>query len=421
MKSGNNGIIEQLNQIKFCGFGDIKFGSALSCRLKDKTIWKESRLDDLSNYFSEISDYKIRYEGDCSVCFVLSSYNIPRHDQTVMFENVTGILKNKMVIEAIEGTRTADLSLIALVPIWYCQLSKIKVCAWKKKMIVMYMYHNLIEALAIVKIIKKRRKNIKLVSVFDDIFGIDNIVVQICKKMGKKTSTFHHAIINGSFDYIEYKYSPSDYFLAWGEYTRDMAMKYGMDKNKIKVLGPLTKLCGNNSVEPICTDRRIIGVLTRGTIGDKYASDNVELIKIINEFARKYDYKYIIRLHPSDRHKYGKYIDDKLCSMESNSKRAKDTLQNFINNVDFVVCGNSSVYADALDMGKMAFRYIPENEYDEDVCKGIDFGRISSLEQLENIYNSEGIHSKKIEEISNYIYKKGDIASNYSKFFEKFS
>jgi hypothetical protein len=69
----------------------------------------------------------------------------------------------------------------------------------------------------------------------------------------------------------------------------------------------------------------------------------------------------------------------------------------------------------------MAFRYIPESEYDEDVCEGIDFGRISSLEQLESIYNAEGIHSKKIEETSNYIFKKGDIAKNYSKFFGKFS
>jgi hypothetical protein len=283
------------------------------------------------------------------------------------------------------------------------------------------MYHNLIEAVAIVKTINKRRKNIKLVSVFDDIFSIDNLVVQICKKMGKKTSTFHHALINGSFGYIEYKYSPSDYFLAWGEYTKDTAIKYGMDKNKIKVLGPLTKLYGNNKEEPIYTEKRIIGVSTRGTMGDKYASDNIELIKIINEFARKHDYKYVIRLHPSDRHKYGKYIDDQLCIRESNSKRTKDTVQNFINNVDFVVCANSSVYADALDMGKMAFRYIPESEYDEDVCEGIDFGRISSLEQLESIYNAEGIHSKKIEETSNYIFQKGDIAKNYSKFFGKFS
>lgn len=416
----NSNLIEQINHIKFWGGKDIDFGTALSCHLINRKLWNQNAMENLASRFMNVSDYKVVTNQESKVCFLLTSYNICRKDQTRMFENITDIVKNQMIIQSLPYSKESESTHIYFLPIWYMQLEGIKIPSWQKKMIVMYMYHYLLEARKIFKIIARYKKQLKLVAVFDDIFPIDNIVVQMSKKIGIKTSTFHHAIINGSFKYIEYKYSPSDYFLAWGKYTKDMAVKFGMPEEKVKIIGPITMINGKQ-IKHQKTRLGIIGVLTRNTLGKKYADDNIEMLCIVNAFAQKYNYKYRLRYHPSDNNSYKKYIDTNLCINVSYGKGKEDTLDNFLEKVDFVVCANSSVFADALVRGKMAFRYIPDREKNEDVCRGIKFGKISTLEQLEDVFNNCKEYSgEKIEKISNYIFQLGDIKKEYLDFFNTF-
>lgn len=418
--SKNSNLIEQINHIKFWGCKDIAFGTALSCHLITRKLWKQNAMKDLAGRFMNVSNYKVVTNRESKVCFLLTSYNISRQDQTRMFENITDAMKNQMVIQSLSHNEESELTNIYLILIWYIQLERITIPDWQKKIIVMYMYHYLMEARKIFQLITKYKKQLKLVAVFDDIFPIDNLVVQMSKAIGIKTSTFHHGIINGSFKYIEYKYSPSDYFLAWGQYTKDMAVQFGMPEKKIKVLGPITMI-NRKQVKYQKTNFGIIGVLTRNTLGKKYSDDNVEMLCIVNAFARKYNYRYRLRYHPSDNNSYKKYIDTDLCINISYSKGKEDTLDNFLKTVDFVICANSSVFADALIKGKMAFRYIPDREKKEDVCRGIKFGKIATLAQLEDIFNSYKEDSnKEIEKISNYIFQLGDITKNYLDFFNAF-
>lgn len=417
-KVEKSSLIQELDKISFWGCKKVKMGTALCAVLATYKDWNQECYENLEMCKNKMGKYIIRLNEITGPvpCFVLSSYNISRTDQTEMFDRLAGLFEEKCVIQAVKGKSVFRDVKTGILAIWFLQMYKLKLTVLQKKIILLYIYVYYFEAVYLFSEIEKRRNKIKVVAVFDDIFPIDNIVVQLCRNTGLKTATFHHAIINGSYNYIEYRHSVSDYFLAWGNYTRDIAIHYGMDKNKIKVLGPLNKI-GEEKKDLKTKNQKVFGILARGTVGTDYMNENIDMIHIANAFAQKYGYKYILRLHPADSHagSYMKYVN-KSFFIKGNKK---DTLLEFLDQTDFCICANTSAYAEAIYYGKMCYRYIPKHEEKKDVCKGIQFGKISDFEQLEEKYkqyNASRDLDKRKERIAEYIFEK-NAENNYKTFF----
>lgn len=413
-------LIQELDKINFWGCKELKMGTALCAILVLYKDWNQGRYEYLKRSLGNIGKYKLIFDEKANnvPCFVLTSYNIIRTDQTEMFEKLTELFNTKYVIEAVKNRENSYDINLCILAIWFLQMRKLNITLLQKKIILLSMYLYYCEAKFIFSKITQRKNNIKVVAVFDDIFPIDNMVVQMCKNIGLKTVTFHHAIINGFYKYIEYRYSVADFFLAWGNYTRDVAIRNGMDENRIKVLGPINKI-GETEIHAKILSERVFGVLTRCTSGNKYVDENIEMICMANIFAHKYGYKYILRVHPSDVHikDYLKYVDKDIYI----AGNRKDTLLDFIGKVEFNICGNTSAFAESLYYGKMCYRFIPEQEQKTDVCKGIRFGRITNLKQLEIKFNYDREKQnieKRMKRVSDYIFE-NNAEYNYTKFFNE--
>lgn len=417
-------LIEEFNKISFFRLKNIKMGSALSIDLIFHKQWGEKDYKVLKENFRKIGDFTVSHNDKATICFVMSNFNICRHDMSKMFDNVTKLIGNKMVIKGKKYNFTEENRNLYLPAIWLYQMRNIRLTKMQKKIIAMHMYTYWCEAQRVLQVIQKQRDSLRLVAVFDDTCPIESIIAQKCRQWNIKTSTCKHAIINGSFHYIEYRYSTVDYFLAWGAYMRDMAVRMGMPKEKIKVLGPLFML------EPIRhmaqqNKNKIFGVLTRGTCNEMYMDDNVEMIHMANKLAEKYGYTYILRVHPLDDKTgiYKKNIDREVYNYEAERfTNHNSSVFEFLEQVEFVLCGNTSAFIETLLANKMAFRFIPEKERKNDVCAGIPFGRVSCYEQLEKSFEDymENDNGQKRKSILRYMLNMGDVRENYIKFFKNF-
>ncbi|HBI61540.1 MAG TPA: hypothetical protein DDY31_10075 [Lachnospiraceae bacterium] len=202
-------LIRELDKIHFWRCKNLKMGTALCAVLALREEWNLEKYRELKERLGNIGKYDLRFDcGSKDIpCFILSSYNIGRPDQTEMFVRLTGLFQDKYVMKAVKDRSVYNGVKLSVIFVWFWQMRKLRITLLQKKMILLYMYIYHAEADYVFSEFNKRRNGIKIVAVFDDIFPIDNMIVQLCKKTGLKTATFHHAIINGSYKYIDYRYS----------------------------------------------------------------------------------------------------------------------------------------------------------------------------------------------------------------------
>jgi len=417
-------LIDELNRIDFFQCRNIRMGTVLSTDLIFYKEWNDNDYRELKKNFRKIGNFTVSDNDQAAICFVMSNFNILRQDQVKMFDSLTQIVNNRIVIKGKKYHDTEEDRKLWLMGIWLYQMRNIRLSINQKRIIVMHMYSYWCEAQKILEVIQRRKDILRLVAVFDDIWPVDSIIVQKCKEWKIKTSTCMHAIINGSYHYIEYRYSMADYFLAWGNYTRDMALKMKMPKEKIKVLGPLFLL--DPIRQPGSGNRgKLFGVLTRGTRGETYMADNISIIHMANKFAREFGYTYVLRIHPLDDKAgiYKRHIDKEVYDYEMEKASSSLKVLDFIEHVEFILCGNTSAFIETFLLNKMAFRFIPEQELKNDVCVGIRYGRISDYKQLKAAfeeYQSENDNDMR-KRVLDYVLNMDQVKENYMEFFNEFS
>ncbi|MGL5935846.1 MAG: hypothetical protein ACRCZI_09515 [Cetobacterium sp.] len=176
----------------------------------------------------------------------------------------------------------------------------------------------LLELIRNEKIIKSRLEKIlpEVIITFCDILPIENQIALIGKKLGIKTVTLQH----GQYFYYKGKDKPihsilysdtiSDYFLAWGEYTLKQALKENIKIDGFIKVGSLKNIHTteiNSNLEIADKNKKIIGIILDNNAGKE---SNINMISLINEFSKCYNYKYIIRYHPTNIiEDYQKIID----------------------------------------------------------------------------------------------------------------
>ncbi|MGL5203414.1 hypothetical protein [Cetobacterium sp.] len=255
------------------------------------------------------------------------------------------------------------------------------------------------------KIIEKRLKKIapKLVLTFCDILPLENQITLIAKKNGIKTVTLQH----GQYFYYNDENKPihsltlsemqSDYFLTWGEYTLNQALKYGKNTDGFIKVGTLKNIDDKN--ERLTIDKKkdiknVVGIIFDNNLG---IESNKNMLNLVSKFCRLLGYKYIIRLHPTNNiDDYKNHIDKKLIlDIIRNLPEEK-----YINMIDFSISHLSSMCIELLKYNHKTFIF-------KDSYSNVDL----DLEKLE-FRNLEELKLKLRQSISI------DCQKEYSKFIE---
>ena len=410
-------LIKELNKIEFLGLKGIKVGDVLAIDIWAMDVWTDIKL----HHFLSLqrTAFLVNKSGVApKIACVCTTSPERRKDQVVKFEAVTELLENNVVIVPTEAKGKRN-PYIFLIPFWYMQLAKLHYSSTVKKGICYRLCEAVGNANSIVKSIAKL-PTIKKVLCFFDVAKIDNVLVQKCNQLGLRTYTLQHGIINGYYDYIEYTCSYAQKFLAWGEYTKRMAMHYGMPEQRIEVVGNVNALIEERECRKEIPECKRFLVCGNGVLNKDDWKKNCALIEMANHLAKEQGLTYYLKVHPyDDVNKYRHYVDNKFCK-DICAKTVM--LPEVLDKVDFMLCGNSTTFCDAIYEGVPAFRYIPEHSRAIDCCKGIGFGRIDDYQTLKSAYEDmnkdKEKYYKQLMRVRQFLFKAGDVSINYKRVIE---
>lgn len=406
-------LIYELNKIEFCGLKNIKVGDLLSIDVWRIFEWDNSQVCNIS--FMEIGDYTYEISGnDPEIAFVFSYAYIRREDQFAKFGAVENLFADKLVITPHNGSKRKN-PYQYLIPIWFWQMRRLKYSTVVKKGLCYKLCEAMGHALQIMDIIEKTR-SIKKVLVFFDLSAIDSLLVQKLKKNDYVTFALQHGIVNGAYDYIEYKCSHADYLLLWGKYSQKCAERYGRKNNL--VVGNINQLTDNNIVLVKKAEKTgCFGVCAGGVTEKEDWKRNCELIELANKAAKDFGMTYCFRAHPYDNpDRYKHLLNPKYCITVS---RKQENIIDFFNKIDFTLCGNSTTFCDSIYYWIPSFRYIAAQDKACDVCKGIALGRVDSYEKLKAalvVMQQEGKqYAERLEKVRELLFDQGNPVEKYKE------
>lgn len=361
------------------------------------------------------SCYEVKYfygefgRGD-KICFLFSSHNSGREDHRETFHKITSTCKSRieLVFDRISKSKIGlkNVFRLLLLPIWYFQLQTLPI----SKLHRMYLLAKLFLALSEKEAIEEKIPwgNCCLFTCYFDGAAVESLVVQDLNMLGYKTATLQHGHFypNGFAFYA----STSQIFLALSNYEKQLAIKSGIKAQEIVVLG-MGKYIGQQQKEEICPSKvkNIVGIVFDG---DDYYDNNIEMLKVVKQFAECMNFKILVKLHPTSKNNlYEKYIDKKLIySTDTNMSASR-----FMEEVEFIVLANSTILLEAIYLLKEWYRYCNR---ENDVFDGIDYGKFSSFNELMQEYKLKNTFDKG-KEIRNYIIGSKNPESAYEEFFEK--
>jgi hypothetical protein len=144
--------------------------------------------------------------------------------------------------------------------------------------------------------------------------------------------------------------------------------------------------------------------------------DNENLIRCANEICRKYHLKYIVRSHPViPISVYDKLIDGECCDRES---KKDESLEALLEETQFVIVGNSTVFIESLYLGKLTCRFVDQAQDIYEKIKWCAFRNIKEFSQLYDLCIRDSEYfCKQVMSTVSYLCEPGDIGENYKKAF----
>ena len=430
------GLIGNLNRISFWGLENFDIGTALTVPvsdvLSDYSVSLKLALKMLvKSLFIKRYLYDIDIHPESKILFLYSqSYAGGGPHHKILFNKVAGLLVGQDKIVAGNKKKLLDIKGILLLiyfPIWLVQMRKLEI-DFKYKL---FLTAFIVEAKkwTLSREFKIFLRKYNLVVTFCDAHLIDNLTTQYCKKTGIATATMQHGWYRktlqnaDTFSDIELGFEGfvSDKFLAWGEYIKTIATQNGIDANKVECLGCPKFIYNNYKKATKDHTTNIFGIIL-GRSETHCIQENIDLIEISNQISQKSGMKYIVKCHPSDStfeiDGYSKIFNynflHKKCDKDS-------SVENFIEDIEFSIVGSSSVYAELLYMGKIAFRYTRVNDdYDE-----VEWGTFINVEDLFSLIveyqQDKDDYRKTAQEVGQRLCGKGDTANNYINFFNMYN
>lgn len=424
MTSYIDNVVQELNRIEFKGMGGLKLGTANFLGIHDiinhQFQWK-SFVKALILIMFRSYNYDFSKIYNKIAVFAIYSYK-RRIDNMKMLHNIETSVKNSVIfmgsIPKLIGNFTIDFNgvkIFFLAPIWLYQVYDINVKLNEKIRLIMLLADNY----KWYEMLRKNSNQIKsmpLLITFFDVLMFDSILVQYCDSLHVPTATLQHGHFqewesndeSGMSGYA-YRNSLSDYFLAWGEYSKQEAIASGMNGDKVLCVGNPAYIDVNKF--PMAGPHNVFGlILAGGKDFDKY---NAQMIELANKLAEKCNMKYIIKTHPGSgtqdfkNHIKQEYVE-RICPLN-------ETVFSFAESVSFALTLYSTVYSELLFLKVPVFRYVPENTID--LYKRLSHGLFNDYKELVNVIqelqnNPENI-KKQCAENKRMLFVSGNIADNY--------
>lgn len=354
--------------------------------------------------FFDNRKYVIKETKGCQKnLFAYNDLHAIRADMYNMLQDVYNCSPDASFVELTKSIRIKNpkdiFSLIKLQFLWLSKLISVTGLGFSRIMAVVSAF---VKTKTIIARLDKF-KNYQNVIVCYDANFIDNVPAQFFKVKGGKSITLQHGVMcaskNVPYYGIWFRCFISDYFLAWNNLTREEAVKDGIPVNKVVVCGIAKCINTSKIVSP---KNRIIGLLLDG-----YDFINVGIIKVANDFCRKYGYKYVLRYHPN--YKGNEY--DNIILSDYYVGNNRETLYEYARKVEFTLQGNSTALMELLYMGHPTYVFSTDNE----VEIYPEFIRVShNVKELEDLIKSESY----LNDISDRLVSVKDIKKEYTSFFE---
>ncbi len=366
------------------------------------------------------SNYSVKVKGKGNIILLFSNCYSDRLDYKARMETLWGYLEDCGLVSY--KNKSHRLNLAAFIrlfyfPIWWLQIGH-RVKGEDKFFIVTSLLEALEERDSIVKAIG----NISIcgIIVYCDAHITDNLLVQHYKVKNVPTATLQHAYI-AEIDDNSHEYLPatlvegfvSDFFVLQGEEAKFEAIKCGISSKRLFVAGGLEGKISQCFLRP---KRGIFGV---PLCVKEMKKHNEELISIANKIAEHYNFKYIIRLHPSiteaditdfiDK-KYMMRIEDKL-----------ETIDEYANKIDFSITGKSTMFSQLLQRNHPTFQFIDSEG--KGIYPSLNWGRFSTIAQFNLLYEKfvkeEENYYKELENASQYLVNSVGVREKYRSFVKE--
>ncbi len=421
-------ISDGIRNIQFKGFIEYDFARGFNLLSEADALQMESaslykKIKNTIHHFCQLLTsiiaplfvYHYKKTRKSKIIFLLAPPDIQyrRKDIAFLFDQISNLTKycdqlsfEYKYLQNISIKRT--FFLINLIVFWIIQLRKTKLSVRKKIIILheltlLYDYYKLLELLPLYK----------MAIVFYDANLYNNFFIQYFKSKKTKTATLQHGVMvserpeikyNLDFKGIEFKGFISDYFLVWNEFTKREAIKGGVPKSKIKVLG-CAKCIGKKMYTTDFKSNKTLGILLDGI----YSSiNNEKMIAIIDEFCNRNDYLYILKYHPAFN---GDEYTNRM-SKNGSSLPLDSTLEDLINQTEGIVIANSTTLFEFLTLNVPFYRFRVDS--DTDKFRDLKIPMFSSCTELEELVqfgwkNLKEIYDKEIGSEKN-------VKTQYKKF-----
>lgn len=247
---------------------------------------------------------------------------------------------------------------------------------------------------------KVYKNDFRYLVVFADMQPIDNMICQIAQKKGIKTITLQHGLYvdyENSFNVniVNYENHTADYFLAWGDDTKELIQKYHKESNIIICGNPLKKINSRviNDYFTVVFDQNLF---------HKY---NKILLNIAYNIAKEFNLKINLKLHPNNKKNW--YEIDNSFIIENQD----------IYSSKFVIGHTTSILYELMVLGIPSYKLrsdIPANVLDEDL-------KFSTVEELDSKILKHKKEQFRFDDYAKrYIQYIGDKSLNkYKDFFKR--
>lgn len=408
-------ILEQMDQVHLSWLNGFSIESALyfDCFNIKQMAYDFKGL--VWGYISEACLYKYVRKGTGCIAFVIPWHESRNEAYRELIRKVYSTVppKNRLYIENVKGKHLDPkiFSFPIMYLIWAFQTRKIKMEKFQRIFLLSRLHMAWMSYRNIEHLMKDCKIN--LCTVFCDVVPPEAFLVQSLNKKGIPTATLQHGHFGAKERPWVFKLSRSRYFLAQGKYARKQAMLCDIDESGVIPLG-MMNMIGVPQL-PVKLDNGNFGLLLNGP-GAK--DDNIPMIQAANSFAKRHNLKYSVRCHPSIPIENFKNVIDKDSFLGECKKGT--SMSEYISTVAFALVGNSTVFIDVMNQGKLAMRFCGPSI---DIFDGIKWCKFTSVDELDmklgRLLEDRQGTEKKILDTRAELCCEGDVADNYRQFFKK--
>lgn len=359
---------------------------------------------------SSFSNYSFVINGIPDKIILFSNSYADRVDHFEGFNKVCSTTNDYIKVYAAKYKPARKLHTFLLVKMWMKNFRSLGINSRQAIYLTRILHQAYCDYIRVDDYITRKDLKIKSAVTVCDVMPIDSYFVQKWEKKGITTVTLQH----GTFTLNQYPFtnSKSDYFLAQNLFSKNLAIKSGVDGHKIFVTGAPQSI--NVETAKKKQYNNTIGLVFSGLEGGKY---DIELLSFARKYAEKYNSTIYVKLHPGfGEENYSQDIEKGVKKIFESEISAEE----FADLVNIVIDDASTLFVEYSMQGRNVLTYLCEvSAYRNDKNIKLGFKNYEEMEYLLLLYKDENDEIKKLlKENKAYMGTINPPYENYKNFFE---